>query len=127
MTGEIVKSIDLENGLKLAIYDESKKIAADRWVVKFAARMEIPVNCISQEGANGVNPDEIKSGLGDIVLFEHKRERNFIDEKEKNETFDSLCTMFLETSLNYLSHADFPVKFILKKYSEYQKKKNRYL
>ena len=70
--------------------------------------------------------DEIIQALGANVIFEQKRTRNFIDAKEKEKSLNNLYDSFLENSLAYLSHADFPKKFVLKKYKEYLDKNKWY-
>jgi len=119
-----VKIMELENGLVLKISDASKKIAGDRWQVSFIARIEIFTdNVLSEKNSSlNVTADEIKEKLGNMVVFEKKEVRNFIDEKNKEEVFENLCLSFLASSLSYLSRADFSGKFILKKYKEHTAK-----
>ncbi len=114
----IVKKLDLDNGLVLRIVDESKKLVGDRWLVRCAARIDVPADCVKKQ-ENGPNAEDVRAALGDTIRFEQKRERNFIGEKEKEEVFESLCSFFLDTSLSYLAHPEFGPKFILKKYREY--------
>jgi len=118
---KLVKIMELENGLVLKLFDVSKKIAADRWLVAFIARIEILTdNFLTEKNFSlNVTADEIKKSLGSMVIFEKKDERNFIDEKKKDEVFKNLSLSYLNTSLSYLSHTDFSKKFILKKYKEY--------
>ncbi|MGE0084792.1 MAG: hypothetical protein AB7S75_10250 [Desulfococcaceae bacterium] len=118
MEEEIVKKLELDNGLVLKILDESKKLVGDRWVVRCTARIDIPTACVKKQ-ENGPDTEKILAALGDTVCFEQKRERNFVGEKEKEAVFDSLCSFFLDTSLSYLAHPEFGTKFILKKYREY--------
>ena len=62
MQSKLIKTIDLENRMQLNLYDGSKKLAGDRWLVSLIIRMEIPVNEVltdgSQQGLESVN--EIK-------------------------------------------------------------------
>lgn len=116
METQPVKTISLDNGLTLEIYDESREIAAKRWVVRMMARIVIPIDSISFP--QGQNVGEIKDLLGQTVLYEQKKERNFIDEQKKDAVFTSVCDTFLETAGAYLAHADFPRKFVFKKYRD---------
>ncbi len=122
MQEQLIKSIPLDNGQVLNIYDASKKIAGDRWQVNLVARMVISVNEILLEN-NATNPPitEIKQALGDTVEYENKKQRNFIDEKEKPTVFTDLLDTFIKYSVPYLSHPDFPKRFIIKKYHEHKK------
>jgi len=126
MKEKLIKTLGLENGLQLNIYDASRELVGDRWLVSLIVRMDVPVT-----GALKVNNlksteniDEIKDMLGDSVLYEKKREKIFVDKTEKETVFKELCDMFLNSSLNYLSKKAFPKQYILKTYKEEMKKKS---
>ena len=95
MESNFVKSVGLENNLQLKIYDNSRKIAGDRWLVKMIAQVDIPVSSVLEtlhdlhNDPNG-NRDEILKLLGSTVIFEQKRERFFIDESKKETVFNEL-------------------------------------
>ncbi|MDM8549244.1 hypothetical protein QUF72_04165 [Desulfobacterales bacterium HSG2] len=119
MEEKLIKVTDLENGLVLKLYDKSRKIAAERWLVCLSARIDIPVNGLLFENDQTVTVDEIKKALGESVLFEQKRDRNFIEDSRKDEVFKEVCVSFLSSSISYLSHPDFAKKFVFKKFKEY--------
>jgi len=116
----LIKTIDLENGLELKLYDASRKLAGDRWLVSLIARIEIPTNelLLKKDGSPLLNIDEVRKALGEKLLFEQKREKIFIDEKEKDEVLKEIQDFFLSSSLSYFSHSDFPQKYVLKKFNE---------
>jgi len=124
MKEKLIKTLDLENGLQLNIYDVSRKLVGDRWLVSLIVRMDVPVTETLQKDSRQpiVNINEIKDILGDSVLFEKKREKIFIDTTEKETVFKELCDMFLNSSLNYLSKDIFPKQYVLKTYKEEVKK-----
>lgn len=124
MKEKLIKTIDLENGLQLNLYDGSRKLAGDRWLVSLIIRMDVPVTeAFKKKGRESTESiDEIKGMLGDSVMFEKKREKIFIDKTEKETVFKELCDMFLNSSLNYLSKEIFPKQYILKTYKEEVKK-----
>jgi hypothetical protein len=126
MKEKLIKTIDLENGLQLNVYDASRKLVGDRWLVSLIAKMDVPVTeILKRNGRESIeNLNEIKHMLGDSVLFEKKRERNFVDTAAKETVFKELCDMFLNSSLNYLSKKIFPKQYILKMYKEEVKKKS---
>lgn len=111
------KSFNLSNGLILEIKDESKKIAADRWVVRCRAVMDIPLKYIDD--------DEIKAEFGENIKYDKLRERNFVDDDDKDMVFDELSDSFTEISLKYLSDPGFPKKYILKKYDDHKQQKSK--
>ncbi|MFH1580697.1 MAG: hypothetical protein ABIC39_01260 [Pseudomonadota bacterium] len=120
----LINTIDLENGLELKLFDRSRKLAGDRWLVSLIARIEIPTNdpLLKEDGSSSLNFDEAIKVLGEKLLFEQKRERIYIDEKEKDEVMKGIQDSFLSTSLPYLSRSDFSRKYILKKFNEKIKK-----
>ncbi|MBU4068363.1 MAG: hypothetical protein KKH84_09075 [Proteobacteria bacterium] len=124
----LIKTIDLENGLELKLLDASRKLAGDRWLVSLIARIEIPTgdSLLKEDGSSSLNVDEVRKVLGEKLLFEQKRERIYIDEKEKDEVLKEIQDSFLSTSLSYLSRSDFPQKYILKRFNEKIKKGSWY-
>lgn len=123
MNEKLIRTITLKNRLILKIYDGSKRLAGDRWLISIIARIEIPVRESLLSLAVQATADEIRHALGEKVIFEQKRVRNFIDNKEKDETFKNLYDFFSANSLPYLSHPMFAEKYILKKYKEHRGKK----
>jgi len=124
----LIKTIDLENGLQLKLFDASRRLAGDRWLVSLIARMEIPTNelLFKEDGSPSLNVDEVRKVLGEKLLFEQKREKIFIDEREKDEVMKGIQDLFLSSSLSYFSRLDFPQKYILKKFNEKIKKGSWY-
>lgn len=128
MKEKLIKTMDLENGMQLNFYDTSRKIAGDRWQVSLVVRMEIPVTevLIKDPGQSTESVNEIVTVLGENVLFEQKRERNFIDDTQKAKMFKELYDSFVNSTFVYLSNEAFPRKYIAKKYREAVKKGSWY-
>ncbi len=127
MENKLVKTIGLKNNLKLKIYDRSKKMAGDRWLVSMIAQVDIPVSSVpvtlhDLQHDPDSDKDEILKLLGSVVTFEQKRERFFIDESKKEPVFNELYDHFVKSTINYLSHPDFPKKYVIIKYREKKKK-----
>ncbi len=120
MKEKLIKTMDLENGMQLNFYDASKKLAGDRWLISLVVRMEIPITEVLKKDPDQSTEsvDEIATVLGESVLFEQKRERNFIDEAQKAEMFKELYDTFVNSTFVYLSNEAFPRKYITKKYRE---------
>ncbi|GBC62864.1 hypothetical protein DENIS_3848 [Desulfonema ishimotonii] len=125
MKEKVIKTLHLENGLDLILCDASRKIIGDRWLVKFTAKIEVPTDQLRRDMADRVtvDPAVVSEGLGPNVIFEQQRERNFIDDINKAAVFKELHDSFLDSTFAYLSHPDFPSKFILKKFREYSQQK----
>ena len=126
MKEKLIKTLDLENGLQLNMYDASRKLVGDRWLVSLIIRMDVPVaEALKENSRESIeNILEIKDVLGDSVLFEKKREKIFVDTHKKEIVLKKLCDTFLNSSLNYLSKEIFPKQYILKMYKEEMKKKS---
>ncbi len=124
MEDNLIKTIDLENGLKLKLFDASRKLIGDRWLVSLITRIEIPINelLLKKDGAPLLNVDEVIKALGEKVFFEQKREKIFINDKEKDAVMKGIQDLFLSSSLLYLSRSDFAQKYILKRFNEKIKK-----
>jgi len=106
---QLIKTRDLENSMQLNIFDGSRKLAGDRWLVTMIARIEIPVSeVLMQDGQQSQESvDATIKVLGEKVLFEQKRERIFVDETEKETIFEEVYDMFLNSTLTYLSKKSF--------------------
>ena len=123
MTGILIKSIPVSDTLTLHLYDASRKIAGDRWQVNLTARMPLPVDAVFSD-ADTADPTaaDLKAALGDPVIWEIQKQRNFIDDGQKEAVLKELLTVFETHSRPYLSHPAFARKFILKQYQAYAKR-----
>ncbi|MBU1180973.1 MAG: hypothetical protein KKF00_02170, partial [Proteobacteria bacterium] len=71
MEHNFVRAMELKNNLKLKIYDNSKKMAGDRWLVSLIARIKVPVDATSKLLSDSdIGNEEITELLGSEVLFE---------------------------------------------------------
>lgn len=112
-----------DNGLSLECLDGSKKIAADRWYVCVWFRMNIPVEerWFDNHPLDADKFQQIRRLLGEMVIFEQKKERNFIDDDQKDQIVKEICDSAMETVLKYLGHDDFAAKYILKRFADQQR------
>jgi hypothetical protein len=122
MQEKLIDQIMLENGLILEIYDRSRQVAGDRWLVSFEARMDIAVTPEYFKGQGSENPslDAIREAVGEQVTYHYEKSRLFIEEKQKDEVFKGIKERFLETTLSYFSSANFPRNIILSRYQQAQ-------
>jgi len=126
--GNPVRTILLENGLMLELYDQSRKLAGDRWLVKLVAKINIPVDCLpTDEGKLGqVDINDFNAACGNYFRYEQRRERNFVDGSQKDAVFHNLMTSFLNGLQRYLSHPDFPRRCALREYRKQQQRSTWY-
>lgn len=125
MEQTLIKSIELSNGLKLDFYDISRKLAGDRWYVGLIVRIDISLidSLLTNQHLLHYSVEEIRNTLGESVRFQQKRERHYIDEREKDDLLNDLMDSFIKRTLSYLSHPDFPGKYVLKEFQTYRKRK----
>jgi hypothetical protein len=128
MEQTLIKTIELSNGLKLDFYDISRKLAGDRWYVGLIARIDILMidSLLINQHLSQYSVEEIRNALGESVCFQQKRERHYIDEREKDDLLNDLMDSFIKRTLNYLSLPDFPGKYVLKEFQAYRKRKTCY-
>jgi hypothetical protein len=120
MEGKLIDKIKLENGLTLEVYDRSRRVTGNRWLVSFVARIDVEVRPEYFESAQtqGLAFENIRAAVGEKVTYCHEKTRNFIADTEKDKVFRGLKERFLAASLGYLSNPDFPRKLILRQYQE---------
>ncbi len=115
---KLISTICLENGLLISFYDESRKIAGDRWQVILTARIKILTDKVDFTRMDPEKRSEIIQEVGDHIYYEKKLIRNFVGEKQKEETVTALYESFLQITRPYFSHSQFAERFILKKYAD---------
>ena len=128
MTDRLYKTIELENNQTLEIYDASRKIAADAYVVTMKAQMEVLINktlFVTQPVADTKLAD-IRAILGDRIVYNYKIERNMIMADEKDAVMENLVETFINNTGQYVCKSRFPEKLVLKEYRERIEKKNKY-
>ncbi|MFP4225117.1 MAG: hypothetical protein ACLFRF_00165 [Desulfobacterales bacterium] len=124
MEEQLIKEIPLENNLRLEIYDASRPLAGDRWLVKLTARIHISVDAALTDAEAGLpTPSAVKGLIGDSLVFEQDKIRHFIDEREKDDVFQAMLDNLLNHSLTYLSHPEFAKRYTLKTFKEKEKQK----
>jgi hypothetical protein len=120
MREKLVDKIALDNGLTLELWDRSRQVAGDRWLVCFVARTTVPVEpeYFEAEENEGMTLEVVRGSVGDHAAYVREKQSHFVDAKEKNREFERLKNTFLDTNLGYLSNPDFPRKLIIKAYRE---------
>ena len=120
MEGKILKQVKLQNDLTVTMIDRSKKLIGDRYQVILHAEMKIPIRqeIIQSDEHLGSCMTELQRLFGDHVLFSQKREKTFVDEKDKESLLRTMIESFMNDMIPYLSRPDFPVRFINKKYTD---------
>ena len=107
--------------------DASRKVAGDRWQLCLIARIDIPLasDAFPFDAQDADKFLDFQASVGGQVRFENRLVRNFIDEQARKAVFRLMVETFLEDALPYLSHRDFPGKFVFKRFNEYRQLKTR--
>ena len=118
-------SCQLKNGLRLQCWDQSKKIAADRWYICVMVTITIPVEkkWFVNHPVDEKKFGQIKSELGNSVVYQQKKERHFISDDKKDQIVNQICNTAKETGMKYLGHDDFAAKYILKVFDDRQQRR----
>ena len=79
-------------------YDISRKLAGDRWYVGMIVQVDIPLTdlLLKTQQLSGYSVEEIRKALGESVSFQQKRERHYIDEREKDALLQGLMDSFIK-------------------------------
>lgn len=118
---DIIEQRSLENNMTLTVYDHSKKMAGDRWLVKIVCEAELPVD----EEFFSLVPEsdldlqaEVREAMAGSVKFSAIKERTFIAETERGSLVELMVTEVLTNMVTYLNKPGFPAKLFARKYEE---------
>ena len=119
--GLLMEEVKLANGLSLFIYDQSRPLAGDRWLVKLL--LFIPIKIKSEHFAHVHDAKRaygaFVDAMGDEIAMQQPRMRNFINHKDMQETLMQIKEDVLTAILPYVSNPDFEARFIKKRYGEW--------
>lgn len=120
MEKRLLKQIDLDNGQIVEIFDDSRPVAGDRWLVSVRACVRIAVDdrLAAAADPSGKGNEAVRRMVGESVIFEKQMTRNFIHGDEKDRIRDNLVASFMDSTLAYLSGATFAEKLVQKAYRE---------
>jgi len=85
-TGEIIDRRRLENGMELILYDCSRSMIEDRWIIEILCKALIPLD--KSYWATVADEDlryrqAIREMLGEKLVFSSSQKRTFVDAEEK--------------------------------------------
>lgn len=127
MSEKCIETLSLNDGLKLEIWDKSRVIAGDWWLVQLEGRIDVPLRI---EFFDAVPEKEralsiLEAVLGPTLCYRFVRKQHFVDENLKDEVFQGFLERFKQDVLSYLRHPDFPRRFALTRYRELRNKDPR--
>lgn len=122
MAKTLIETITLPNGLILELWDKSRPIAGDRWLISLLAKVEVPV--LPEYLSTLENSEQAYSDLlaayGDPLIFTQEKNRHFVDEKDTKDVLAGLCQRFKDNLLAYLGNPRFASLYVMKKYGDLQ-------
>ena len=122
MPKNLIETITLPNGLILELWDKSRPMAGDRWLISLLAKMEVPVlpEYFSTLDNGEKAHRDLLAAYGDPLVFTQEKTRHFVDEKDTKDMLAELCQRFKDNLVSYLANPKFPSRYTLKKYGDLQ-------
>ena len=115
---------ELANGMIATYLDESKKLAADRWLVKFRCRIAMPLQQWMLDDLAATDPQTsfCREQFEGHLTHEIVMERNFIDATEKAQVMADMIERLDDTMLVYLSKETFVRQLFATKLTEFRQR-----
>ena len=122
MDKTLIETIALPNGLILELWDTSRPMAGDRWLVSLLAKVDVPVlpEFFSTLDNGEQAYQELLSAYGFPLVFTQEKNRHFVDEKDSKNVLAELCQRFKDNLLSYLGNPRFASLYAMKKYGDLQ-------
>ena len=122
MPKNLIETITLPNGLLLELWDQSRPMAGDRWLISLLAKVEVPV--LPEHFSTLDNGEQacrdLLAAYGNPLVFTQEKIRHFVDEKDSKDVLAGLCQRFKDNLLSYLGNPRFAYLYVMKKYGDLQ-------
>lgn len=123
--GNIVCRHKLGNGIELILLDRSRVTAGDRWLVELKCEAHIKTDedfWALVDSEDQKLHEDIQKIMGDCLVFETTKQRNFIDADERETVLQEMVRQVYSSVLGYLKKPHFPQEFFKRQYRENRKK-----
>ena len=107
----IIEQQQLDNNIEFKLTDRSRLTAGDRWMVEVFCEASMPIDESNWDKVSGDDPaliKEIREVLGEQLVFSTIRQRNFIDEKERDAIIHEMVEQIHNHILEYVKKPHFP-------------------
>ncbi len=113
----------LKNGATLAAYDQSQRLAGDRWLVSLRCEVEVRVQDEFWLQVGPVEADlgaRIRAKIGNTLRHLVEQQRTFVAEADKPKVMASLLEGLETSALQYFETPDFPARLFAKRFAEFK-------
>jgi len=118
---DILEQRRLANNMTLTVYDHSKKMVGDRWLIKIICEAELPVDeeffSLMSEADLALQA-EVREVMAGAVKFSATKERTFVAETERAVLVELMVADILTNMVTYMNRPEFPEKLFARKYEE---------
>ena len=110
----------LANGVVVRFYDESRRVAGDRWQVKvrYDAGVSVSETFWSLVSEEPEVIEEIHAALGTEIVLTNVNERNFIAAEEKEALVSEIVSRARKNIFGYLADPGFPERYFKRRFKE---------
>jgi len=110
----------LANGVVVRFYDESRRVAGDRWQVKvrYDAVVSVSETFWSLVSGDPEFIEEIRAALGAKIVLSNVNERNFISAEEKEALVAEMVSSARKNIFGYLADPGFPELYFKRCFKE---------
>ena len=103
----------LANGVVVRFYDESRRVAGDRWqvTVRYDAVVSVSETFWSLVSGKPELIEEIRAAIGAEIVLTNVNERNFISAEEKEALVAEMIRRARKNIFGYLADPGFPERY----------------
>jgi len=116
----LIRTISLDNGLTINIYDRTKRYYEAFYLVKLEVVCEVPL--LMDFFATDSDFLEAKKLLGDSVVYRRTLEHMGVPSAELDNSKKSLLRNFEQNSIPYFAAAHFPQKIVVSEFAGARKR-----
>jgi hypothetical protein len=115
-----LKDEQLANGVVVRFYDESRRVAGDRWQVTVRCDAVVSVSETFWSLVSGEPEliEEIRAALGEEIILTNVNERNFISAEEKEALVAEMVSQARKNIFGYLADPGFPERYFKRCYKK---------
>ncbi|MGL1930384.1 MAG: hypothetical protein OCC45_01345 [Desulfotalea sp.] len=110
----------LANGVLVQFYDESRRVAGDRWqvTVRYNAVVQVSETFWSLVSEEAEMIEKIRAALGTEIVLTNVNERNFVSEDEKDGMIAEVVSRARTSIFGYLAEPGFPERYFKRCFNE---------